>query len=287
MQSGKYFLHNDAMVSSGTKIISADNRSFRFGDGLFETMRMVDGRIALINYHLERLLASLAVLKFELPAHFTAAYLAKQIQHIAAQNQQEQAARIRLTVYRSDGGLYDHENNFPNYIIQTWKQETAQPAFPATGLTTGIFTKARKTCDDFSHIKSNNYLAYVMAALWAKKNSLDDAFVINNFNRVADATIANIFVVKDGTISTPALTEGCVGGVMRRFLIRKIKEENMPLVETGIEPEALYSANEIFLTNAISGIKPVGQCGECRYDAELSGYLFEKFVAPLFAGKID
>lgn len=286
MQAGKYFLFNDELVVSGTKTISADNRSFRFGDGLFETMRMIDGSIALLNFHLERLFASLVLMKFELPAHFTPAFLTKQIQLIAKQNKQEKTARIRLTVFRSDGSLYDYENNFPNYIIQTWKPETVTPAFPAKGLVTGIFTNARKACDDFSHIKSNNFLPYVMAALWAKENQLDDAIVINSFNRIADATIANIFIVKDGAIKTPALSEGCVGGVMRRFLINNIKQESIPIVETGIEIDELASADEIFLTNAFIGIKPVRQCGKNGYDAELSGYLFHKFLLPLFKRQI-
>lgn len=285
MQAGKYFLHNGEIVTSGTKVIGADNRSFRFGDGLFETMRMIDGEVALFNYHLERLFASLSLLKFELPPYFTPDYLSKQVYQIAAQNKQEKAARIRLTVYRSDGGLYDYENNFPNCIIQTWKMETVQPVFPAKGLCIDIFTKARKACDDYSHVKSNNFMSCVMAAMWAKENKLDDAIIINNFNRVAEATIANIFIVKDGTIKTPALNEGCVAGVMRKFLIGKIKEENIPFEETRIEVGELHGANEIFLTNAISGIKPVQQCGNNNYSNELSKYLFEKFILPLFSNR--
>lgn len=277
MESGKYLLYNDEMIVSGTAIITADNRSFRFGDGFFETMKLVDGEIALNKYHFERLFASLEAFQFEIPEHFTAAYLLEQIKKLAAKNG-HQLARIRLTIFRGDGGLYDYENNIPNYIIQTWPLNPSVLQLNKKGLVTGIYTKARKACDDFSHIKTNNFLPYIMGALWAKENKLNDAIILNNFNRIADATIANIFLVNDGKIKTPALSEGCVSGVMRRFLIECIKKENIPLEETAIPVDALTEANELFITNAVQGIKWISRCESNSYQSQLAGYLHNKFL---------
>lgn len=281
MESGQYFLHNGKFVTSGKPVIAADNRSFRFGDGLFETMKMVKGNIPLLKYHLERLFASLALLKFETSVSFNAENLSAQIKNIALKNKHVDSARIRLTVFRGDGGLYEYENNFPNYILQTWKIEAQNFALNKDGLITGIYSNARKTCDDFSHIKSNNYLPYVMAALWAKENKYDDALLLNNYNRVADATIANLFLVKDGKIKTPALREGCVSGVMRRFLIQSIQKENIPFEETQVEVDEIDDANELFLTSAVSGIRWIKQCEKNNYSNKLAEYLNNKFLSSL------
>lgn len=277
METGKYFLHNNKMMASGKAILTADNRSFRFGDGFFETMRLTDGEIALSHYHFERLFSSLQVLQFDVSPHFTAAYFLEQIKTLAAKNNHQKSARVRLTFFRSDGGLYDAADNLPNYIIQTWPLKT-EARLNDKGLKSGIYTKARKTCDDFSHIKTNNFLPYIMGALWATQNKLDEAVILNNYNRVADATIANIFLVKDGKIQTPALSEGCIGGVMRRYLIDCIKKEGLPFEETSITVDALAEANEFFITNAVRGINWVAQCGKHNYSNRLAAYLYDKFL---------
>jgi branched-subunit amino acid aminotransferase/4-amino-4-deoxychorismate lyase len=282
MENGKYFCFNENIFKKGKAVITADNRSFRFGDGFFETMKMIDGNIPLSDYHFERLFTSLQLLKFEIPGYFTAAYLSDKIKKIVFKNNHAKLAAIRLTIFRGDGSLYEYENDFPNFIIQTRQLNLANSALNKNGLVTGVYTKARKTCDDFSHIKNNNFLPYVMAALWAKEKKLDDAIVLNNYNRIADATIANIFLVKDGKIKTPALTEGCISGVMRKYIIQSIKKENIPFEETAIETEELAEANELFLSNAVKGINRVKQCENFTYGFKLTEYLQNKFVLPLF-----
>jgi len=281
MEAGKYFLCNGKLIAKGKAVISADNRSFRFGDGCFETMKMTNNNIVLSSYHFERLLSSLPVLKFEIPEYFTAAYLSEQIKNLALKNGHTMLARIRLTIFRGDGNLYDYENNFPNYIIQTWALNTHVSMFNKKGLATGIYVNARKTSDDFSHIKSNNFLPYAMAAIWVKENKLDDAIILNNYNRIAEATMANIFLVKDGKIKTPALTEGCVNGVMRRYLIECIKKENIPFEETMITTDALADANELFTTNAVRGINWIATCDKNNYGFQLAAYLHDRFLVSL------
>jgi len=282
MENGRYFCYDEKLFKTGKAVISADNRSFRYGDGFFETMKMIKGNIVLKEYHFERLFSSLELLKFERPVHFTVAYLLKQVIDLTLKNKHTEHARIRLTIFRGDGGLYDPENNLPHYIIQSWQLHAGDFSFNKKGMATGIYTNARKTCDDFSPIKTNNYLPYLMAALWAKENKLDDAIVLNNYNRIADATIANIFLVKDGKIKTPALSEGCISGIMRRYLLKALQQENIPFEETMIQREELAEAGEVFTTNAGQGIRWVKQCEKYNYRHELSDYLYNKFLLPLF-----
>lgn len=281
MHSNQYLHYNGKILSADKLFISPNNRSFRYGDGFFETMKMVNGKLLLEDYHFERLFASLELLQFEKPRYFTADYLKAHTEELVKKNNHSKLARIRLTIFRGDGGLYDPENHFPNHLIQTWELNPSSNVFNENGLVTDIFKDARKACDNYSHVKSNNYLSYAMAALWARKQHLNDALLLNSYNRIADATIANVFIVKDGIIKTPALTEGCVNGVMRRHLLKCMREENMPVQETAIEANELQQASEVFLTNGIYGIKWVRSCGNGNYVPQISALLHRKFVTAL------
>ncbi len=284
METGDYLNLNGKILKKGKALIFPDNHSFRYGDGCFETIRMNRGVMMLESYHFERLFSSLDKMQFTLPEYFTPDYLKTQILELWRKNAGGKMTRVRLTVFRGNGGLYDVENHFPNFLIQTWPLEQATGQLNENGLITDLYRDAQKICDQFSMIKSNNYLCYVMAAIWAKKNKLNDAFLLNPEHRISDSTIANIFMLKDGCIFTPSLQEGCVGGTMRRYLLTSFRRENMPVQESTIEPGALFQASEIFLTNAITGIRWVKQVGSNHYQHHMARRLHREFIEPLFHG---
>ena len=128
----------------------------------------------------------------------------------------------------------------------------------SNGLIIDVYPDARKVCDQFSNIKSNNFLPYVMAALYAKNIKVNDCLLLNNFDRIADSTIANIFFIKDAVIYTSPLSEGCVAGVMRRFIIEKFSSK-FAIIEKPFSIDELQNADEVFLTNSIKGIRWVKQ----------------------------
>lgn len=278
MSVPSFLVHDGKMRRSGIPLISPDNRSFRYGDGFFETMRVVNGKLMLEDLHMERLFNSLELLRFQPPKYFTPSYITDQVAGLVLKNQHAALARVRLTVFRGEGGLYDTEDAFPHYLIQSWPLEPATQSLNQNGLELGVYTTARKTCDGFSHVKSNNYLAYVMAALWARENKWNDAIVLNAHDRVADTTIANLFIVKDGTIRTPSLAEGCVAGVMRRHLLHHLRKENMPVEETMLTIDDVMQASEIFLTNAIAGVKWVKSVGQSSYTNSLATLLHRQLM---------
>ena len=174
------------------------------------------------------------------------------------------------------------ENHFPHHLIQTYDLNPSNNQLNENGLVVDLYRDAIKVCDSFSHIKSNNYLNYAMAAIWAKKQHLNDAFLFNPYNRLADATIANVFLIKDGLIKTPAITEGPVQGVMRRYLLQALRAADMPVEETAIELSDIEQASEIFLTNAIYGIRWVKQFGKHSYTQQLAPLLHKKMVQTTF-----
>ncbi len=251
----QFFNFNGKIYAEDTAIISSNNRGLRYGDGLFETIKIKNGNIIFANDHFARLWKGMQTLQFEIPKHFSPEKLQEEMVMLAKKNAHQNAARVRLTIYRGKGGLYDAENNLPNYFIETWELQKDSGQLNSNGLDVIIYTEAKKNCDVLSNLKHNNYLPYVMAAIFAKKNKCNDAILLNNFGKICDSTIANIFLMKDNTVYTPALSQGCVAGVMRKYILEQVKINGFACIEKEITIEELLNADEVFLTNAIYNIR--------------------------------
>jgi branched-chain amino acid aminotransferase len=249
-----FFIYKDKYFLTGQPAISPDNRSFKYGDGLFETMRMAEGRILNLDFHFERFFNGCDVLQFKIPHFFSSFFFTQKINELLAKNNHNKNARIRLMAFRSGGGIFDAANNYPHYIIETAPLD-GKMELNENGLVIDIFPDARKSCDRFANLKSNNYLPSIMAGLFAQKNQLDDAIVLNTFGRVCETAIANLFIINESSIYTPPLSEGCVAGTMRRWLIESSSLKEYAIVEKNISLEDVLSAEEVFLTNAIQQIR--------------------------------
>ena len=250
---------NGKILPADQPALMADNKSYRYGDGLFETMKITGKNISLEEYHFERFFSGLKQMKFEIPAFLTAGYLKKQILMLCEKNKSEVLGRVRLSVFRGNGGIYE-DNNDLQYILECWPVNQSINELNENGFVTDVFPDARKSCDSFSNIKSANYLPYVMAARYAKENKLNECLVLNMYDRIADGTTANIFLVRNEEIMTPALSEGCVNGVMRRWLMERYKVK-----ETFFSIDDILTADELFFTNAMYGIRWVKQFRDKMY----------------------
>lgn len=262
-----FFIYNDQFFRVGQPVISAGNRGLRYGDGLFETMRMQNGRILNIDFHFERFFSGMKLLQFDLPEYFSTDFFLHTINQLVLKNAHGKEARIRLMVFRGEGGIFDNENNFPNYIIESWPIAD-KIELNENGLIVDVFPEARKSCDQFSNLKSNNYLPYTMAGLFAKKNNLNDSIILNAYDRVCESAIANIFLIKDDNIYTPPLSEGCVAGVMRRWMLEKFSLKNYAVMEKNLSIEDVLNADEFFLTNSVQPIRWVKSFRNKIYENE-------------------
>ena len=249
---------NGKIQAGDQPALLVSNRGYRYGDGLFETIKLINERILLEPYHFERLFSGLSLLQFDIPKLFTAGMLRGEILDLSKKNGCGQRARVRVSVFRGNGGLFDEDKGL-QYVIECWPLDGSVNKLNDNGLVIDIFPGARKSCDIFSNLKSANFLPYTMAALYAKENKLNDCLLLNTNDNIADSSIANLFMIKDGIISTPALSEGCVNGVMRRYLLEKLKDAGFRIKETPVLPEDVENADEVFLTNAIKGIRWVKQ----------------------------
>ena len=268
-----FFIYNNKFYTAKTPVISSGNRSLRYGDGLFETMKIIKGKIINKEFHFERLFNGLALLQFDLPRNFNSIFLEKKINELVKKNKHVASARIRLMTFRGDGGIFDPENLHPNYIIESWPLPN-EMQLNENGLIVDVFPGAKKSCDSFSNLKSNNYLPYVMAGLYAKKNKLNDSIILNSFDRICDSAIANIFIIEKDKIVTPPLSEGCVAGIMRRWMLEKFDLKKYKVIEKKLAINDILNADEFFLTNSIYNIRWVKNFREKKYSNKISKEIY-------------
>ena len=270
--NGKFFLETE-------NHLSINNRSFRYGDGFFETMKIVNGKILLKDLHFERIEKSLQALKLQFPKLFSVKKLEEEIINTLEKNNHQQLARVRINFFRAEGELFDATNNQVQFMIQSFALSDVFNELNKNGLVIDVYKDAIKSCDDFSNLKTNNYLPYTMAAIWAKENKLNDSLLLNSSSYITDSCIANIFIIVEGKIITPSLTNGCVDGVMRKNIIQKLQQKNIQVVEKNISVDDVLHADEVFLTNAIKGISWVKQCSNKSYQNSKTQELYQMIFA--------
>ncbi len=261
----RHFIFNGKFFKEGTAIAGPGNRGLRYGDGVFETMKLLDGKLVLADGHFARLWKGMQVLGFEIPKLISPEKFTEEIKALVKKNSHEKKARIRLQVFRGDGGLYDITGSQFNYCIESWELAGDNDILNSNGLELGIYTAAKKTCDVLANLKHCNFLPYALAALHAKKEKWNDALLLNQHERICDSTIANVFIIKNEELFTPALSEGCVAGVMREQVITSVKANNWKVNEVPLTFDDLMQAEEVFLTNSIYNIRWVKSIGDREY----------------------
>jgi branched-chain amino acid aminotransferase len=270
--------YNGEILPDGAPLITAGNRGLRYGDGLFETIKVTNGTMPLFHLHMDRMLHGLSVLQMELPPLYTADYIQETILNLCDRNNTLQAARVRITIIRGNGTLYTSNTAHASIIIQSDPLGADYLALNTTGFTIDVYTEVQKSCDLLANLKSNNYLPYVMAALYSRKQQLNDCLLLNTHGRICDATIANVFWVHNNEIFTPPLSEGGVAGVMRKHLLYELRNAGYTVHEKSCTVATLEAADEIFLTNALYGIRWVRQFGTKLYPNQFIKELYERFI---------
>lgn len=269
----KFICFNGKFVSVGEPLFDAQNRGFRYGDGVFETIKVFDRKILLEQFHYDRLFLSLKMLQIDFA--FDASFLSSLITNLCKRNDCLDSARVRLAVYRN------HQNN-AEFIIEATALNSQVNQWNKKGLAIDIYPFARKNADAFSNLKTANFLPYILAELFAKEKGLDDALVLNAFSNIADSSKANIFLIKGKEIFTSAMHQGCVSGVMRRFLLDELKKNNFRTHQQEITEQQLYDADEIFLTNSIFDIRWVEKFQDKTYSCEQTFSIYQKIIASLY-----
>lgn len=263
-------------------LIGVNNRGFRYGDGLFETIRCRSEEMLLAGFHFDRLFRGMHLLGFEPPSFMTPAFIADKMRQLLHRNGHHHLARARLTVFRGDGGPYETVSSFPHLLLQSWPLAAGNEAFNKNGLVLGVHERTRKSIDELSGCKTNNYLSPLMAAREAKMNHWNDAVIRNSAGRICETAIANVFFrIKDQWV-TPSLAEGPVDGTMRRHILTEARRLHIPVEERAVADEEIAEAGEMFTSNAIQGIRWVAALGDKKFGHAKTAELFQQVIQPLW-----
>lgn len=274
--SPRWINYNGKLLAAGTTFLGAGSRAFRYGDGLFETMLVEDQQIRLASYHFDRLAAGMGFLRFHTPPDFTRERLIRESLELCNRNGHSRLSRVRLVVFRNEGDIFDPTAADPHYVVESWPLPESSPELPSQGLTIDVFPEGVKACGPLANLKSNNFLLYLLAARYAAERGLDDCLVLNSHETVADTAIANVFYFRAGRCYTPPLTDGVVAGVMRRHLLVSMPQAGFEVEERTVTVDDLLTADEVFLTNAIRGIRWVAAFRDARYQHNLITSLYQK-----------
>jgi branched-chain amino acid aminotransferase len=267
---------NGNVLSSDSAVLSADNRSFRYGDGIFETIRFANGKVQFLGRHVQRIHDSLAILRIDVPSHYTEDYFRSEISKLVGSNKVEKGARIRLTIFRKEGGYYTPHIDEPNFLIECEPIEEAHYNLNPKGYSIDIYPDYKKPINKLSNVKSNNALMNVLAGVYRKQNDLDDCVILNQNFGIAECISSNIFAVKNGVLYTPPIMDGCVDGIMRKHLIEVARSHRISVYEVSLQMNVLLNSDEIFLTNVISGVRWVGAYKAKRFYNNMAKLIIDK-----------
>lgn len=272
--------YNGEFLDASQPLFTADNRGYRYGDGFFETIRVHNGAIPLLDYHLARIEFSLALLQYSAPQKPLHG-MVDDILKLCSANQCTTNARVRLSFTNGRGGVFQPAGEM-DYLIEASPFPASKNGWNEAGLTIGLYPFMKKSGGPYSNLKSSNFLLNRVAADFAVKNGWDDALLLNQYDNIAETVIANIFWIKDGQVYTPPLSEGCVKGVLRSFLTDQLSSSGNSVKEIYCTPDSLKEADEIFLTNALRGIQWVGNFENRRYDNKITASIGREFLGKIF-----
>jgi branched-chain amino acid aminotransferase len=262
-----YVIYNNKLFQENHVPINFNNRAFKYGDSIFETIRC-NGHYPLhFSLHYNRLRKALLSLKMDIASFPRKEELQDSIVKLLHKNKNFGASRVRLQAFRSGDGLYTPECNHVDFIIES--KPLALPTYQLNekGLLVDVYPDMKKVFSPVSYFKNGNSMHYVLAGIYKQENGFNDCLLLNSENRIIEASSSNLFWITGAKVFTPSVFSGCVDGVMRQVLMTILSERyNISVIETqGIPEEELLRADEVFLTNAIQGIQWVVGFKEKRY----------------------
>ena len=267
---------NGNIVAQEENVLT-QNRAFLYGDGVFETLKIVNSKILFLEDHYFRLMASMRVIRMEIPMNFTMEYFEEQVLNLVKQKGISTSARARITAFRNDGGLYLPKTNEVSYLIHATPLENTSYALNTALYEVDLYKDFYVAKQLLSSIKTTNKLINVTGSIFANENGLDNCILLNDAKNVVEALQGNLFMVTGKKLITPPVSEGCLNGVMRKQILALARKvEDIEVSEEIISPFDLQKADELFLTNVITGIQPITKYRKKEFTSKLGNLLVQK-----------
>lgn len=263
-------------LSENTTLLEVENRGLKYGDALFETLRVVANKILFWEDHYFRLMESMRILRMEIPMNFTMEFLEEQILNTLKANGLINA-RVRCTIFRGNGGLYAPTSNDVAYIIAANELNSPFYLLSDAAYEVDLYKDFYINKGLLSTLKTNNKIINVLGSVYAKENDLDNCLLVNEDKSVVEALNGNIFLVKGNTIKTPPINDGCLKGILRMQLIEILEKlPDYELKQESISPFEIQKADEFFITNVIQGIVPITKYRKKQFTTTVAKDLLAK-----------
>ncbi|WP_396146430.1 aminotransferase class IV [Flavobacterium sp.] len=258
-------------------LLSSSNRAFLYGDGVFETLKVVNSKVLFLEDHYFRLMASMRIVRMQIPYNFTLEYFEEQIISTATACNCANAARVRFTVYRNDGGYYLPQTREVSYLIQALPLASALYSFSDAAYEVDLYKDFFISKQLLSTIKTTNKMISITGSIYAQENELQNCLLLNNDKNVVEALNGNLFMLMGNKLITPPIEEGCLNGITRKKILELAnKIEDIEVVQEAISPFDLQKADELFITNIIIGIQPITQYRKKGYTTNLAAQLLQQ-----------
>ena len=279
-------IFNGKILNEENLIFSQFKRAVNFGDGFFETIRVVNGNEMYFEDHFKRIESGLNFLKIDYPTSFNFNLLKNEIHSLLKINNINGGGKIKIYFFRSGLGTYKPVTNKISYLIETNKLNANLYELNKKGYLVGIFDEYKKQINSLSSFKTSNSLLYVLASLFAEQNNLNDTLILNENNFIIESSNSNIFLLHNQKIITPPLISGCTIGIMRNVIFNLLKELNFEIIERNITESDIEISDEIFLTNVVNGISWIGGFKQVRYYNNISKKLIDELNKNLVINRI-
>lgn len=272
---------NGTILEKHKAAISISNRGLNYGDALFETLRVSGGKIYFWEDHYFRLMASMRILRMEIPMNFTQEYLEKQIlATIEANGSITGAYRVKILVWRQEGGFYSPTINEIQFSVACSDLQNPFYLLRQNQYEVELFKDHYITSGLLSTLKTNNKVINVLGSIYAKENKYDNCLLLNEKKQIVEALNGNIFLLKGDTIKTPPLKDGCLKGIMRKQILDILADlYDYDVQEVSISPFELQKADEMFVTNVITGIQSITKYRKKQYTNTIAKELLGKLNA--------
>ncbi len=269
---------NGELLSEQQAKLSVFNRGLAYGDALFETIKTLNGKILFWEDHYFRLMASMRILRMEIPMEFTPEFLESQILELLNHNtSNSNSFRVKLTVFRKQGGFYTPQTNDVNYFITAASLETDLYLLNPSDYRVELFKDFYVTPGLLSTLKTNNKVLNVLGSIYAKENQYENCLLLNTNKSIVEALNGNLFLVKGNIIKTPPLEDGCLKGIMRKQVLEILKKlSEFECIEASISPFELQKADELFVTNVVQGIQPITGFRKKNFSSRVSQSILAK-----------
>ena len=265
-----YINNNGIVLSNDSLTIQAGNRAYLYGDGVFESIRIMNGVPINLANHTQRLLEGAKAIRIRPSTFYTEQFFHDKIVELCKLSELEEGGKCRISLDRMMGGAYKPDSNESSFFIEVYPYECNNFELNSKGFEIDQYTDIKKQRNFLSNYKTKNGLVYVMAAINATERKLDDVLIVNDQGGIIESSSCNLFLVSNGVLYTPGLEEGCLAGTMRMQIINLALKNGIKVYECNLLPQNLLAADEVFLTNAIRGVNWVSGYRTKRYFNNMS-----------------